>query len=249
MKAYSQGISKVEFVMETKKHAKLDEFIKGSYWNPDKGKGCAVGCAVQTINKIKGLGIPSSSFNQHPLMETHLGIPKFLALVEDTIFEGLSTKRSKLWPVQFASAIKSGSDLESIKVPFLIVILKSSLASMSKVKFNKKANPEVAAALSASKAAIAQTIKALRSGSPEELRLAREAAYSAAYSAAYAANSAAYSAANSAYSAANSAAYSAAYSAASSAARSAANSAREKATEKTYAYLADELLKLIKKAK
>lgn len=112
MKAYTTTVTKKEFVAELIKHQKADDFIRGTYWNVDKGKGCAVGCSLQSISKLKDLKF---SFDDHSLYETHLGIPEWLARLEDTIFENISLERSKTWPVEFAKAIKVGANLEKAK--------------------------------------------------------------------------------------------------------------------------------------
>jgi hypothetical protein len=100
MQAYSQTITKKEFVAELKKHQKADNFKKGGYW--DGEKGCAVGCSLKSIDTVKNLGL--KQFNMHKDYETHLGIPEWLARVEDGLFEGMSLKKSKTWPVKFAEA-------------------------------------------------------------------------------------------------------------------------------------------------
>lgn len=84
MKAYMQGITKQQFVAETKLHQLSDNFIKGSYDNGEKG--CAVGCALKSVQKLLKRNI---AVNDHLNFEKYLGIPEWLARVEDTVFEGL----------------------------------------------------------------------------------------------------------------------------------------------------------------
>jgi len=115
--AFKQGITKTEFLSEIKNHQKLDNFVKGSYWGD--GKGCAVGCSLESVARLKKINL---SYSNHSEMERHLGVPTWLALLEDKIFEGISKERSKSWPVEFAEAINEGSDLNKIKTPFLIFI-------------------------------------------------------------------------------------------------------------------------------
>ena len=74
MQAYMNGITKEQFVNETKKHRELDQFVKGTY--NSKSGACAVGCALRSVNKIKGLDLNTSI---HAEYETHLGIPEWLA--------------------------------------------------------------------------------------------------------------------------------------------------------------------------
>ena len=117
MQAYTQTITKAEFVKELRAHQKADNFISGSYWNEEQQKGCAVGCSLESISRIKKIKF---SFDDHSMYPKHLGIPEWLARLEDAIFEGVSIERSKRWPVEFAEAINEGADLEKIKTPFLI---------------------------------------------------------------------------------------------------------------------------------
>jgi hypothetical protein len=271
--SYSKGITKKSFVAELRKHQKHDDFVRGSYWNGEKG--CAVGCSIKSIAVLKKLDI--RDFAQHQLFEAHLGIPEWLARVEDTLFEGMSLKRSKSWPVDFAKAIPEGVDLSPVQSKFAVIVLTHSLESMSKVKYDETAWPQVKSAIEQCKKAVEQTIELHKSESArsaaesaawsaaESARSAawsaRSAAESAAWSAAWSARSArsaarsaawsAWSAAESAESAARSAAESArsARSAAESAAESAARSAAESAwsaRSAAYDFYADELLKVLK---
>ena len=73
-----------------------------AYW--EGGKGCAVGCTIH-----------SADHNQY---EKKLGIPIWLARVEDRLFEGMSNKSAKAWPEQFLRAINPGADLNKVRAPF-----------------------------------------------------------------------------------------------------------------------------------
>jgi hypothetical protein len=90
-------------------HQAADEIIKGKYW--ENGKGCAVGCTIHS--------------NNHAAYETELGVPEWLARLEDRIFEGLSNDEAKDFPFLFLDAINVGSDLSKIKIPMLIFIIES----------------------------------------------------------------------------------------------------------------------------
>jgi len=228
MRAFTLGISKKDFVSELKIHQAADNFLKGTYW--ENGKGCAVGCSLKSVSKLKDIDL--NGFNSHVDYETHLGIPEWLARLEDTIFENVSDDRSKLWPVQFGEAINEGSDLDKVKTPFLIYILESCLDSMSSLKYDETEFPYVKKAVDGSVKAVTEMIRCHRDGAD------LSAAWSAAESAASAAWSAAWSAAESAAASAAESAASAAWSAAESAAWSAA-----------FEKYADKLLKLIKKEK
>lgn len=122
MLAYKCGITKTAFVKEIKLHQKLDHFIQGAY--KFSNKGCAVGCSIMSINKLKKIKLYPSDHKQY---ETYLGIPGWLAYLEDYIFENLPLEVAKKWPLKFSSAIKTGSNLDNIKVPFLVFILNESI--------------------------------------------------------------------------------------------------------------------------
>lgn len=102
-------------------HYKSDEIIKGTYW--EKGKGCAVGCTIHS--------------SDHSLYESELGIPIWLAKLEDRIFEGLPNDKAKEWPLKFIKCIEPGINLENIKIPFLIYIVESVIDKFDHKKYPK----------------------------------------------------------------------------------------------------------------
>ena len=63
-------ITKEELLDELNNHQKLDNFVRGTF-DDGNGKGCAVGCSLQTLSKIKGVEI---SYEDHLLYEKHLSI-------------------------------------------------------------------------------------------------------------------------------------------------------------------------------
>jgi hypothetical protein len=242
---------KDKYVNRVMAHQAADNLIRGTGWAD--GKGCAVGCTLENYN--------------HAAYETELGIPEWLARVEDTLFEGMSEEKSRTWPEVFLKAIPVGTDLEKTKNPFLIVILRKNLVSLESCVFDLAGYPEVVKAIDGSRKVVTDMIDLLVRG--EDLSAAPAAAWSAAWSAARsaaksarsAAWSAAWSAAKSAesaesaawsaWSAAKSAAKSAAWSAESAAwsaestTWSAAWSAAESAESAAFDYFADELVKLL----
>ena len=216
MKAFKQGITKEAFVAEIAIHKKLDHFLQGTYQEGDKG--CAVGCSIMSINKLTKKDIATSS---HKSYETYLGIPEWLAYLEDKLFEEMTVARSKEWPLEFIEAINVGSDLDKIKVPFLCFLLEQNVATMTKLLESvedKKQIKIVEGARDCNK----QMIAALLSEDKDKIEEARKVAYAAnatAYTSAYYAANAATNTAG-AYYAAN-----AAYAADSNAAANAANAA------------------------
>ena len=64
---------KAKYLDRVKAHAKADRLIQGTGWKG--GKGCAVGCTLEAYD--------------HSLYPIELGLPEWLARLEDRIFEGL----------------------------------------------------------------------------------------------------------------------------------------------------------------
>lgn len=93
---------KAELVAQLKDHYEADEIIQGQYWQD--GKGCAVGCCVHG--------------NDHNLFPVMHGLPTWLAHLMDGIFEGLSRRQAKKFPLQVISAIPVGVDLTRVKHQF-----------------------------------------------------------------------------------------------------------------------------------
>src|SRR5271165_374565 len=102
---------KAKYLKRVRNHFKADEIIKGQYWQ--NGKGCAVGCTIHS--------------DKHKNYEIELGIPEWLAMLEDKIFEGLPNERAKLWPKQFLKAIKIGVNLNNIEANMHIFFLEGNL--------------------------------------------------------------------------------------------------------------------------
>jgi hypothetical protein len=239
---------KRDFVKEVKWHQDQDKIIKGTYQEGSNGdfKACAVGCSIHSLNRMKGKSYDTS---KHKVYETELGIPEWLARLEDTIFEGLPDELAVKWPLRFAKAIPVGVNLEPVKWKISIFILSESIERVLGLDISDDLKKQVvdairdvlvvheqaiktgvwaesaagsawSAAWSAAESAAWSAESAARSAE-SAARSAARSARSAARSAGSAAESAAWSAAGSAESAARSAAWSVAWSA-----RSAAESAR-----------------------
>jgi len=199
---------KSKYVGRVEAHIKADNLIRGNGW--DGTKGCAVGCTLENYD--------------HARYPIELGIPEWLARVEDTLFEGMSLEKSRTWPKDFLEAISVGVDLEKAKTPFIVVVLKSTIESMNACVYDEKKNPDVKKAIDDSIKAVEMMIHAHENG------LDLSAAVSAARSAARSARSAARSAARAAESAARSAVSAWSAVSAVSAARSAVSVARSAAS-------------------
>lgn len=131
------------YISRVKKHREMDNLIQGQGWGA--GKGCAVGCTLEKYD--------------HAQYEIELGIPEWLARLEDTIFEGLQKERAMQWPEQFLSAIHPGADLEKVKTPFLIFVLEENIKTLDALP-DMADWPDVKKAIELSKNATLQMIEA-----------------------------------------------------------------------------------------
>jgi len=183
---------KKDMVSEMKKHYEMDAFDKGTYGHMNgQFKGCAVGCGVNSLNVRRGLKI---AVDDHAEYSKALGIPEWLARIEDTLFEKLPEKESKEFPLAFVKAIPIGVDLEPVKWKFCSFLLKENIDRVLKLKIDDKLKEQVVTAI--------QGVLKLHENALETGKWDESAAWSAAWSAARSAESAAWSAAWSAESAA-----------------------------------------------
>jgi hypothetical protein len=247
---------KKDFVKEVKWHTEQDKVLQGTYGEGSNGdwRGCAVGCSVHSINRLKGKKYQTSN---HKVYETELGIPEWLARLEDTIFEGLPVAKAKKWPLRFAKAIPVGVDLEPVKWKISVFILSENIERVLTLDISddlkKQVVDSIRGILSLHETAIKTGVWDAESAWSAAESAAESAAWSAesaAWSAESAARSAAWSAESAAWSA-ESAARSAAWSA-ESAARSAAWSAESaawSAESAAYERYADKLIEILKASK
>jgi len=83
---------KTKFIQRLESHYIQDEIIKGQYW--EDGKGCAVGCTIHS--------------DSHNCYETELGIPEWVARLEDVLFEGIPNEYAKEFPLKLLKSIPIG---------------------------------------------------------------------------------------------------------------------------------------------
>lgn len=117
LKAFlNQSKVKSLYLKRIQKHRKLDHLEQGIYFESNgETKGCAVGCTLNYDN---------SKQDAHKRYESELGIPEWLAYLEDKIFEGLTVEDSKAWPEDFLKAIPIGFDKwDRVRHKFLYIIL------------------------------------------------------------------------------------------------------------------------------
>ena len=98
---------KAKYLARVQAHAAADEIIQGDGWV--NGKGCTVGCTLHDYD--------------HSRYPIELGLPEWLARLEDTIFEGLPNAVAKEFPAKFLEAIPVGVDLEPVKWRLALVLL------------------------------------------------------------------------------------------------------------------------------
>ena len=241
---------KQKYLARLEEHHRLDHIVQGVRFEKNgETRGCAIGC---TLDKY-----------DHQAYETELGIPIWLALLEDCIFEGLPAKVAPQFAVDFLTSIQPRANLEPVRHRFCVFLMKDNIKRVSVLKLEAKLKDQVLAAIhgvlklhelaiktgkwngnvakSAESAARSVAWKAESvAWSAESAARKAESAARSAESAAWSAESAARSAAWKAESAARSA---------ESAARSAAwssKSAARSAESAVYVKYAKELLRLLK---
>ena len=116
-------VTKSELMAVLYKHAEMDNFTQGQYW--EDGKGCDVGCMLQSF---------TDETNNHSLFPDLFGIPEVIARLSDSIFEGLSNEDAKWWPIARTEAINEGSDLSVIWPKFAVWLLEDVIRYSSNKK-------------------------------------------------------------------------------------------------------------------
>ncbi len=250
---------KAKYIARLAEHRRLEHLAQGVgfYCGPEGTKGCAVGCTLEAYD--------------HSLYPTELGLPEWLARLEDRIFEGLPKGQAEQFAEDFLAAIPIGADVGKVRSQLAVLRLTRQLPWLDKNpepyarqcaeslrqviachesgESTRSADSAAAAAESARSAASDSAAESARSAASDS---AAESAAWAADSAAWAADSAAWeSAARSADSAAESArsaARAAAESAAWAADSDAAWAARSESESKHFQWEAETLLRLLRES-
>jgi hypothetical protein len=185
---------KAKYIARVRQHRLAEHLTKGIGWEPETQRGCAIGCCLEAYD--------------HSRYPIELGLPEWLARLEDAIFEGLPVAEAQAWPEAFLGAIHPGADLELVRhklalrrIDRLIALQQSNLG---------KHREEIDAVIQQTIAALMQVRRCHEAeiggdtcdASASAARSAAESAESAAESAAWAARSAARSARSAAESAA-----------------------------------------------
>lgn len=136
---------KTDLLKEVKKHEAADQIVQGHYGKENgKWTGCAVGCAIHSLNLIMG---KKHDYGDHSVYESEFGIPRIIARLQDRIFEGLPKERAKKFPFEFLSAVPIGKDLNLVWRKFLIWLLideKEGVIRHAKTDQTKKSITDVA---------------------------------------------------------------------------------------------------------
>ena len=98
---------KTEFLDQSRMHFAADMLLRGTYAakDADDFKGCSVGCHLRhimttaTVEQIKNID------DKHRRVANYYGYPEWLALLQDSIFEGLPNGESAKWHVLLAESL------------------------------------------------------------------------------------------------------------------------------------------------
>lgn len=113
-------------ICEMRKHQEQDQFVKNTYGREEGGKfnGCAIGCAIDSINIALG---KRYSICDHKVFEEALGIPEWLAHLQDSFFEVLPICDNSQFAVDFLEAIPVGVNLEPLKWKFCAFLMRKNI--------------------------------------------------------------------------------------------------------------------------
>lgn len=127
LRAYYKTIeTKREAVANARSHRRQDKLIKGSYGSHSENpaldfRGGSVGCTYAPFAehwKPNAHNPAEDVQDLHKLSEKVHGIPEWLTLVRDHIFETLPDDQIENWHVDFTSAPRTGAYLNEIFEPF-----------------------------------------------------------------------------------------------------------------------------------
>ena len=184
---------KESLIARMQKHIEADELLQKATGRD--GKGCTVWCALNN-------GDIQYGYNHSAFPEV-LGLPEWLAHLQDIIFEGLSVDDAKQFSSDWPKAIPVGKNLEPVKWKFCAFLMEQNIERVLLLNISEDLKKQVVAAING---VLSLHQSAIETGEWDES--AAESAGSAAWSAWSAAESASWSVAWSVRSAAESAAWS-----------------------------------------
>ncbi len=181
---------KARFCGHVARHQAEDRVLQGTY-GVEQGaigwRGCAVGCSLRSLDEIDGKPL-RVDYREHRELSNRLGIPLWLARLEDSIFEGLAPELALGWPARFAEALPVGRDLEMVWPRLALWMLGDPYAGVLRLAKTERSKVAIAGVV-----ALYQRWVDGEKPSAEEWRKARAAPYAAyAYAAAAAAAADAY---------------------------------------------------------
>ena len=165
---------KTKYLRRVRAHRQADLLAQGETGSPSKGeRGCAVACTLDRYD--------------HKGYESELGLPEWLARLEDTIFEGLPPKEAMKWPDQFLNAIPVGVNLDRVRYRFALALLGENTERVKSLEIDDELKQKV---LDAIEQVAAVNRVAEETGEWDESAAwsaaeSAESAWSAAWSAAY----------------------------------------------------------------
>lgn len=178
---------KAFYVKRMADHLAADE-VRQNYGYWEDGKGCSVGCTIHSGDH--------SAYER----EDGPGLPEWLALLQDALFEGLTPAAAMEFTAHFFPAIPVGVDLDPVKWRFCAFLMRENLERVSALDIDASLKQKVLSAVQQVLALLERTLAtgACDLAAAESARSAAESARSVAWSAASAASSAAHAAAESA---------------------------------------------------
>jgi hypothetical protein len=101
-----------ELRLTVEQHIAADSVIQGTYWNPEKHKGCFIGCLAHS--------------NDPSINEEKYGLPLMLQRIAESIFEALPAEDARAFFAALPDAVAcDGKDLTKVGWQFLSSELRS----------------------------------------------------------------------------------------------------------------------------
>lgn len=125
---------KEKYLARLRAHAAVDEIIQGTGW--ENGKGCAIGCTLDAYD--------------HSRYPVELGIPEWMARLEDALFERLKNGEAKKFPIRFLEAIPVGVyeiEMEKLKHKYCTYLMAENIKKVSGLKLSDRLKSQVLEAI------------------------------------------------------------------------------------------------------
>lgn len=117
---------KDDMLTEMAEHRERDQLVQAFGYGAgtnDDFKGCAVGCAVHSLNRKRGTEI---RYGDHEGLAKAIGFPVWLIHLVDVMFEALPSEAAKTWPERVLKAVNPGADLSRVNYQLQYWILAES---------------------------------------------------------------------------------------------------------------------------